>query len=151
MNCNPTNRSRLNKNIFPTWLFACPSCLNIVIGKDSGTRKSPPGTVYAYVWQRAQSTRLGMNRLLHSLSLVAIGLAVGYETWPPIGWHHAFVIGWSKHRSHYGLTWQMGISTVFRSCWQSLCTSLTAGNCMEVSLCPMIIGDSLLSKQTKLF
>ena len=30
---------------------------------------------------------------LHSPSLVAIGLSVGYETWPPIGWHHPFVIG----------------------------------------------------------
>ena len=36
--------------------------------------------------------------LLHSPSLVAVGLSVGYETWPPIGWHHAFVIGWSKYR-----------------------------------------------------
>ena len=33
------------------------------------------------------------HKLLHSPSLVAIGLSVGYETWPPIGWHHAFVIG----------------------------------------------------------
>ena len=44
-------------------------------------------------------------------SLVAVGLSVGYETWPPIGWHHPFVIGWSKDRLglpsaplHYGLT-----------------------------------------------
>ena len=63
-----------------------------------------------------------MSRLLHSPSLVAIGLSVGYETWPPIGWHHAFVIGWSKYRLglpsapfHYGLTWPMGISTVFQT------------------------------------
>ena len=34
-------------------------------------------------------------RLLHSLSLVAEGLLVGYETWPPIGWHHPFVISCS--------------------------------------------------------
>ena len=26
------------------------------------------------------------------------GLSVGYETWPPIGWRHSFVIGWSKDR-----------------------------------------------------
>ena len=32
-------------------------------------------------------------RLLHSPSLVATGLSVGYETWPPIGWHRAFMIG----------------------------------------------------------
>ena len=51
------------------------------------------------------------GRLIHSPSLVAVGLSVGYETWPPIGWHHDFVIGWSKYRFglpsaplHYGLT-----------------------------------------------
>ena len=61
-------------------------------------------------------------RLLHSPSLVAIGLLVGYETWPPIGWHHAFVIGWSKDRlglpsAHciYGLTWPVGIPTVLQT------------------------------------
>ena len=35
----------------------------------------------------------GVCRLLHSPSLVVIGLYVGYETWPGIGWHHPFVIG----------------------------------------------------------
>ena len=35
-----------------------------------------------------------IHRLLHITSLVAIGLSVGYETWPPNDWHHAFVIGW---------------------------------------------------------
>ena len=59
-------------------------------------------------------------RLLHSLNLVAIGLSVGYKTWPPCGWHHPLVIGWSKYRLglpsaplHYGLTWPVGILTVF--------------------------------------
>ena len=36
------------------------------------------------------------NRLLHSPSLVVIGLSVGYETQLPIGWHHPFVVGWSN-------------------------------------------------------
>ena len=36
------------------------------------------------------------SRLLHSPSLVAIGLSMGYETWPQIVWHHPFLIGWSK-------------------------------------------------------
>ena len=40
----------------------------------------------------------GSIGLLHSPSLVAVGLPIGYETWPPIGWHHPFVIGWSKYR-----------------------------------------------------
>ena len=61
-------------------------------------------------------------RLLHSPSLVAIGLSVRYETWPPIGRHHPFVIDWSKDRSglpsaplHYGPTWPVGIPTVFET------------------------------------
>ena len=61
-------------------------------------------------------------RLLNSPSLVAIRLSVGCETWPPIGWHHAFVIGWSKYRLglpsaplHYRLTWPLGISPVFQN------------------------------------
>ena len=52
-----------------------------------------------------------LSRLLHGPSLVDIGLLVGLETWPQIGWHHPFVIGWSKYRLgllsaplHYGLT-----------------------------------------------
>ena len=62
------------------------------------------------------------HRLLHSPSLVAVGLSVWYETWPPIDWHHPFVIGWSKGRLelpsaplHYGLTWPVGIPTVFQT------------------------------------
>ena len=58
-------------------------------------------------------------RLRHSPSLVAIGLSVGYKTWPPIGWHHAFVIGWPKYiyllpsaPLHYGLAWPVGIPTI---------------------------------------
>ena len=61
-------------------------------------------------------------RLLHSPSLVSIGLSVGYETWPAIGWYHAFVIGWSKYRLglpsvplYYGLTWPVGIPTIFQT------------------------------------
>ena len=62
------------------------------------------------------------HRLLHSPSLVAIGLSVEKETWPPIGWHHPSVIGWSKYRLglpcaplHYGLTWPVGIPSVFQT------------------------------------
>ena len=33
----------------------------------------------------------GCLRLLHSPSLVAIRLPVGYETCPPIGWHYLFL------------------------------------------------------------
>ena len=62
------------------------------------------------------------HRLLHSPSLVAVGLSVGYWTWPPIGWHHSFLIGWSKDRFglpsaplHYGRTCPVGIPTVFQT------------------------------------
>ena len=29
---------------------------------------------------------------------MVVGLSVGYETWPPIGWHHPFVTDWPKYR-----------------------------------------------------
>ena len=80
-------------------------------------------------------------RLLNSPSLVAIGLLLGYETWPPIGWHRTFVIGWSKYRMglhraplHYGIISPVGIPTVFQTPWQSLCTALTAGKCLPLGL-----------------
>ena len=48
---------------------------------------------------------------------MVIGLSVAYETWPPVRWHHSFVIGWSKYgfgmtrvRMDCGLTWPVGIS-----------------------------------------
>ena len=63
----------------------------------------------------------GHCRLLHSHNLVALGLSVGYETWPPIGWHHPCMIRWSKYRLgfprvplHFGLTWPVWISTIFQ-------------------------------------
>ena len=78
------------------------------------------------------------TRLLHSPNLVVIGPSMGYETWPPIGWHYPVVIGWSKHRLglpgaplHYGLMWPVGIPTDFRHQWQSLCTALTANKCLQ--------------------
>ena len=61
------------------------------------------------------------SRLFHSLSLVAVGLSVGYETWPPIGWNRPFEISWSTCRlelpcvlKHFRLTWSMGIYTVLQ-------------------------------------
>ena len=77
-------------------------------------------------WHRSASIShcrtKGLHRLLHSPSLVAIGLSVRNETWPPIVWHHLFVIGWSKYRLglpsaplRYGLMWPVGISTIFQT------------------------------------
>ena len=70
------------------------------------------------------------SRLLHSPSLVKVGLSVGYHmTWPPIGWHHHFVIDWSSYWDclSCGLKLLMGISTIFRWHWQSPSTVLMAG------------------------
>ena len=50
------------------------------------------------------------TRLLHSLSLVAVGMSIAYETWPPVGWHNLFIIDWSKYG--LGLTqsyWIVGL------------------------------------------
>ena len=65
---------------------------------------------------------LGSFRLLHSPSTVAIGLSVGYETWPLIVWHCSFVIRWSKYRLgmpgallHYELSSPEGIPAVFQT------------------------------------
>ena len=39
------------------------------------------------------SCHLRTRGLLHSSTLVALGLSVRYETWPPIGWHQPVVPG----------------------------------------------------------
>ena len=79
-------------------------------------------------------------RLLHSPNRVAVGLSVGYETCPPIGWHHPFVIHWSKCKLRLPQSqcivgsqdlWEF--LTFFSGLWQSPCTALTAGNLPAVS------------------
>ena len=87
-------------------------------------------------------------RLIHSPSWVAIGLSVGYETRPPIGWHHPFVIGWSKDRLglpsaplHYGLTWPVGIPTVF----QTPVTVPLHCNCLLLGLCKGTVKEYIRS------
>ena len=61
------------------------------------------------VWQRIHSS----VSLLHSPSLVAIGLPVGYETWPPIDRSHVTTAIW----------WPLGVVVVsvtcMRVCWVS--------------------------------
>ena len=53
-----------------------------------------------------------------------------------IGWHQAFVIGWSKYRLglpsaplHYGLTWPVEIPTIFQTPVPVLCKCLLLGLC----------------------
>ena len=91
-------------------------------------------------------------RLLHSPSLVALGLSVGYETWLPIGWHHTFVINWSKYRFRLPqMQWIVGSNDwleflpFFRGHWQSPCTALTAGKCLPLGLCRETVKASTSS------
>ena len=64
-----------------------------------------------------------------------------YETWP----YHPFVIGWSKDRLglpsaplHYGLTWPVGIPTVF----QITVTVPLRCNCLSLGLCKGVVKES---------
>ena len=89
------------------------------------------------------------GRLLHSLSLVAIELAVGYETRPLIGWHHPFVTGWSKYRlgfpqsqSIVGSRNQWEFPFFFRGYWQPPYTALMAGKCLQLGLCKGTVKES---------
>ena len=68
-----------------------------------------------------------MYRLLNNLSLLAIGQSVGYETWPPIGWHKTFVIGWSKYMLGLPKSQWIAGSHIFKEQWHSPPTALTAG------------------------
>ena len=86
------------------------------------TNKPSRGTDVTLFWPHSSYLTRWTPRLLHSLSLVAIGLSVVYETWPPIGWHHPFVIDLTNDRLglpstpvHYMLTWPVGIPIVFRT------------------------------------
>ena len=65
--------------------------------------------------------------LLHSPMPVAVGCQwVGYETWPPNGWHYPFVIGWSECKWELLQSqWTVGSRDLwefppfFRDHWQS--------------------------------
>ena len=74
-----------------------PALVQIMACRLAGTKPlSEPMMVslMTHIWV----TRPQWVKLLHGLSLVAVGLSVGYKTWPPIGWHRHFVIGWFKYR-----------------------------------------------------
>ena len=88
---------------------------------------------------------LRLSRMLHSPSLVAIGLSVVCETWPPIGWHHSFVIGWFKYRLglpntplHYGRMWPVGIPIVFQT---SVTVSLHRPDGRQMPVVRAVQGD----------
>ena len=89
-------------------------------------------------------------RLLQSPNLVALGMPVGYETWP-----HPLVIGWSKNRlglpqSQWIVSscdrWEFPLVffcfVFFRGHRQSPCTALTAGKCLPLGLCKETVKQS---------
>ena len=93
--------------------------------------------------------------LLHSPSLVAAGLPVGYETWPPIGWHLTFVSVWSKDRlglpcvrMDCGLMSLVGISTILQKPLIVPCTTLMVGICLPLGLCKWTVKESTLLWQS---
>ena len=107
----PTN----NKSVMPASWRSC-----VLYPTDSPSLTDTRLRLWKSLWQ--PSAPPVKTRLLHSPSLKAIGQSVGYATWPPIGWHHLFVIGWSKYRLglpsaplHYGLMWPVGIPTIFQT------------------------------------
>ena len=65
-------------------LYSAVSSRSVIIPIEAGKREVSFGRQSA--------------RPQHSPSLMALGLSLGYETWPPVSWHYPFVIGWSKHR-----------------------------------------------------
>ena len=80
---------------------------------------------------------------------MAKGLSVGYETWPPNDWHHAFVIGWFNIDGDcfvphciMGSRDQWEFPPFFWPHWQSLCTALTA------ELCKGTVKESSQSRAT---
>ena len=124
------------------WLFHNPTC---TISRPSLSLLDPdtsePETVYNRI------------RLLHSPSLVAIGLSVGYETWHPIGWHRAvWLVGLNIDGDFQVPHCIMGsrdqwefpvfsdqflpfVKPQWKSGWKSLCTALPAGKCLPIGLC----------------
>ena len=108
----------------------------------------PRSSVYqltARCFQQAASATI----LLHSSCLMAVGLSV--ETWPPIGWHHPFMIGWSKYRlvllqsqwilGSVGIfTYQKPFTTTFL---RSPATALPI--CLPLGLCKETVKESTSS------
>ena len=52
--------------------------------------------------------RYGYTRLFYSPNLLTVELWEGYETWPLIGWHHPFLIGWSEYRVEVSVAMHCG-------------------------------------------
>ena len=89
--------------------------------------------------------------LLHSPSLVAVGLTLLCDIWPPIYWLASpFCDCSSKYRLRLPRSqWIMGLydcwefPLFFRGRWQSPCTAQTAGKCLSLGLCKETVKQSV--------
>ena len=78
-------------------------------------------------------------RLLHSPRLVAVGLSAGYGTCIWLLWlADLYRLGTSSHPMHYGLTWTVGISTVFQ---RPLTVPLHSPNGRQMPAVSAVQGD----------
>ena len=73
--------------------WACRAAASCGLSARLWLQPSQIGNTKAHCW-----VPMAGHRLIHSPSLVAVGLSVGYEIWPLIGCYHTFVIGWYKYR-----------------------------------------------------
>ena len=77
-------------------------------------------------------------RLLHSPRLVAVGLSVGFLTCMAFDWLCCWLYDWliqikmgnSSHAMHYGITWLLGISTIFMGHWLPSKSAFTKCHCV---------------------
>ena len=74
------------------------SCNQLILFIFNGKHPTWKDSWQHFLLQYTTEYLQNQTKLLHSSTLVVVGLSVGYETWPPIGWHHPLVIGWSKYR-----------------------------------------------------
>ena len=86
-------------------------------------------------------------RLIHSHSVVAVGLTVWYESWFSIGWHKPLVIGWSEYRlgvSDSKCT--VGIPAIFNSNWQMITFRAVQGDYWRIYNFQLRIRTWLINK-----
>ena len=85
---------------------------------------------------------------------MVIGLSVGCEIWPPIGWHHPFVICWSRYRlglsqlqcivgPHDQLEFHLFSRSLTFPLPRAPCTALMEGKCLPLGLCKETVKLSI--------
>ena len=121
-----------------SWITDAHTQITMFMGPTWG----PPGSYGPLVRPMNLAIRVSTHRLLHSLSLVAVGLLVGNATWPPNGYHRQFLIGWSNCTG-WGITWPQWILGPSNR-WEFLpfikrqklspCTARKKGLCLQFEL-----------------